>query len=136
MAASGELLEAGMKVVAHLCLETVLTGGGTGFIRSFAELRRLNPRLQAGAEPEWIRVLAAVEAAGVAPVPGVRVGASGCCLARVDMNSVDPEPVRVRARLLSQLKQARAAGEAVQEGTQVWLDRFLTTFEVGDFPTG
>jgi hypothetical protein len=58
-----------MKVVAHLCLETVLTGGGIGFIRSFAELRRLNPRLQAGAEPEWIRVLAAVEAAGVAPVP-------------------------------------------------------------------
>jgi hypothetical protein len=52
-------------------------------------------------------VLAAVEAAGVAPVPGVRVGASGCCFARVDMNSVDPEPVRVRARLLA----AAQAGE-------------------------
>lgn len=130
VAPSRTLLEAGVKVAAHVC-RCDHAGSGGGFIGSFEEARRLNPRLNAGDEAEWVRVLSAVEAAGVAPVPGERVRAAGCCLSRVDMASVDPEPVRVRARLLSQLKQARAAGEAEQEGTQVWLDRFLATSRWG-----
>eukprot|EP00966_Prymnesium_polylepis_P293316 6775018-Prymnesium_polylepis.1 len=131
VAASRMLLEAGVKVAAHVC-RCDLGGGGGCFIGSFAEAQQLNFRLKAGAEAQWVRVLTAVEAAGVAPVPGVRVRAVGCNLSRVNMVSVEPEPVRVRARLLAQLKQARAAGEEAQEGTQVWLDRFLATLEVGD----
>ena len=73
------LRDAGVKVLAHVC------DGGGAFIRSFAEAQQLNPRLRADAEGEWMRVLAAVEAAGTAPVPGLAVSAAGCCFTSGEM---------------------------------------------------
>jgi Ribonuclease HI len=102
------------------------------FIGSFEEARQLNVRLRVGDRAEWERVVALLKQNGVAPVQGVLVNAYGFCASQVDMTSVESAPVRARAALLEQLRRARARGEGEAEGTQVWLDRLMDTFDVED----
>ena len=63
---------------------------------------------------------------------GVAVGACGFCATRLAVTEVEPRAFRARAALLSQLRAARARGEQAAEGSQVWLDRLLDTFDVGE----
>ena len=58
--------------------------------------------------------------------------ACGFCATRLAVTEVEPRAFRARAALLSQLRAARARGEQAAEGSQVWLDRLLDTFDVGD----
>ena len=58
--------------------------------------------------------------------------ACGFCATRLAVTEVEPCAFRARAALLSQLRAARARGEQTAEGSQVWLDRLMDTFDVGD----
>eukprot|EP00966_Prymnesium_polylepis_P217907 5042802-Prymnesium_polylepis.1 len=48
------------------------------------------------------------------------------------MSWVEPEAFKARAVLLSQWRGARTRGEEMTESSQVWLNRLLDTFEIGE----
>ena len=62
IAVSRELLDAGVRVLAHMCDD------GGAYIGSFEDARTANKRLRASASAEWHRVMAWLQGARVAPV--------------------------------------------------------------------